>query len=73
MSGSSGRASQPDGTSCRAPATSLDHQRGGMVYLPYVPDDGAEAITLDLKMGSVEGRIDHDGEVSTWRLEEPTC
>jgi hypothetical protein len=64
-------AYQDDGTICRAPATILDHQRGGMVCLPHVPDAVAEEITLDLKMGTVEGRIDHDGAVYTWRLEEP--
>jgi hypothetical protein len=63
-------AYQEDGSLCRAPATILDHQRGGMVCLQHVPDEVAEAITLSLKMGTVEGRIDHDREVYTWRLEE---
>jgi hypothetical protein len=64
-------AYQDDGSLCRAPATILDHQRGDMVCLQHVPDEVAEEITLSLKMGTVEGRIDHDGEVYTWRLEEP--
>jgi hypothetical protein len=71
MSASTCIAYREDGTLCRAPATILDHQRGGMVCLQHVPDDVAEEITLYLKMGTVEGRIDHDGEVYTWRLEEP--
>ena len=64
-------AYQDDGTICRAPATILDHQRGGMVCLQHVPDEVAGEITLDRKIGTVEGRIDHDGAVYTWRLEEP--
>ena len=42
--------------------------RGGMVCVPHVPDDGAEEITLSLKRGTVEGRIDHAAEVYRWRL-----
>jgi hypothetical protein len=64
-------AYQEDGSLCRAPAPILDHQRGGIVCLQHVPDEVAEAITLPLKMGTVEGRLDHDGEVYNWRLEEP--
>jgi hypothetical protein len=66
-------ADQDDGTLCRAPASILDHQRGGMVCLQHVPADVAEEITLYLKMGIIDGRIDNNGEVYTWRLEEPTC
>jgi hypothetical protein len=47
-----------------------DHQRSGMVCLQHVLDDVAEAITLYLNMGTVVGRIDHEGEVYSWRLEE---
>jgi hypothetical protein len=61
-------AYQDDGTLCRAPAAALDHQRGGMVCLWHVPDDVAEEIILDLKMGVVDERIDHAGEVYSWRL-----
>ena len=39
-----------------------------MVCVPHVPDDGAEEITLSLKRGTVEGRIDHAAEVYRWRL-----
>jgi hypothetical protein len=70
MSASTCLAYREDGTLCRAPATILDHQRGGIVCLQYVPPDVTEEITLSLKMGTVEGRIDHDGEVYTWRLME---
>jgi hypothetical protein len=70
MSASTCLAYWDDGTLCRAPASILDHQRGGMVCLQHVPDEVAEEITLSLKMGTVEGRIDHDREVYTWRLEE---
>jgi hypothetical protein len=52
-------------------ARKLDHQRGDMVRLQHVPADVAEEITLSLTMGTAEGRIDSDGEVYTWRLEEP--
>jgi hypothetical protein len=70
MSASTCLAYREDGTLCRAPASILDHQRGGMVCLQHVPDEVAEEITLSLKMGTVEGRIDRDSEVYTWRLEE---
>jgi hypothetical protein len=63
-------AYQDDGSLCRAPATLLDHQRGGMVCLQHVPDEVAEEITFHLKMGTLEGRLDHDDAVYTWRLEE---
>jgi hypothetical protein len=69
MSGSTCIAYRDDGTLCRAPASILDHQRGGMVCLQHVPADVAEEITLYLKMGTVEGRIDNDGEVYSWRVE----
>ena len=69
LSASTCLASREDGTLCRAPAAILDHQRGGMVCPQHVPDDVAEAITLSIIIGMVEGRIDHDREVSTWRLE----
>ena len=51
-------AYQDEGRLCRAPAAILDHQRGGMVCLQHVPDDVAAEITLYIKMGTVEGRID---------------
>jgi hypothetical protein len=35
-------AYQDDGTLCRAPASILDHQRGGMVCLQHVPADVAK-------------------------------
>lgn len=41
-----------------------------MVCLQHVPDEVAEEITLSLKMGTVEGRLDHDGAVYTWHLEQ---
>ena len=34
-------AYQDDGTICRAPATILDYQRGGMVCLQHVPDENS--------------------------------
>jgi len=51
----------------------LDHQRGGMVCLAHVPADVAEEITLYMKLGAGEGRIDNDGEVYSWRTEASTC
>ena len=66
-------AYEDDGTLCRAPASILDHQRGGMVCLQHVPADVAEEITLYINMGTVEGQIDNDGEVYTWRLEDSQC
>ena len=42
MSGSPCIASRDDGTLCRAPASILDHQRGGLVCLQHVPEDVAE-------------------------------
>jgi hypothetical protein len=70
MSASMCIAYRDDGTLCRAPASILDHQLGGMVCPQHVPDDVAEEITLSINMGMVEGRIDHDGEVYSWHLEE---
>ena len=69
MSASMCIAYREDGTLCRAPASILDHQRGGMVCLQHVPNEVAEEITLYINMGTVEGRIDHDGEVYRWHLE----
>jgi hypothetical protein len=63
-------AYQDDGSLCRAPANILDHQRGGLVCLRHVPDEVAEEITLYRKMGIIGGRIDNDGEVYSWHLEE---
>jgi hypothetical protein len=40
-----------DGTLCRAPASLLDHRRGGLVCLRRVPDDVAAEISLYLKLG----------------------
>jgi len=68
MSPSTCIAYQEDGSLCRAPASILDHQRGGMVCLQHLPLDVAEEITLYQKMGTVEGRIENDGEVYSWRL-----
>jgi hypothetical protein len=62
MSASTCLAYREDGTLCREPASILDHQRGGMVCLQHVPDEVAEGITLYLKIGTVEGWIDKDGE-----------
>jgi hypothetical protein len=42
-----------------------------MIKTDEVSEQVTEEISLDLKMGTVEGRIDHDGAVYTWRLEEP--
>jgi hypothetical protein len=63
-------AYQDDGTLCRAEAHILDHQHGGMVCRQHVPADVAEEITLYLKMGIIEGRIENDGTVYSWRLGE---
>jgi hypothetical protein len=60
-------AYQADGRLCRAPASVLDHQRGGMVCLQHVPEDVAdkgfpledhlhEPCHLELK---VFGRVTH--------------
>jgi len=62
-----------DGRICGRPAMILDHQRGGMVCLAHVPADVAEEITLYMKLGAGEGRIDNDGEVYSWRTEASTC
>jgi hypothetical protein len=69
MSSATCIAYRTDGALCREPASILDHQRGGLVCLQHVPDDVAEEITLYLKMGTIEGRIDNHGEVYRWRLE----
>jgi hypothetical protein len=65
MSASTCLASREDGIICRALTRLLDHQRGALVCLQHVPADVVEEITLSLKMGTVEGRIDHDSEVYT--------
>jgi hypothetical protein len=70
MSSATCIAYRDDGTPCQAPASILDHGRSGMVCPQHVPDDVAEEITLSINVGTVEGRIDHDGEVYTWHLEE---
>jgi hypothetical protein len=61
-------AYREDGTPCRAPASIFDHQRGGMVCLQHASDEVAEEIFLSLKMGTVVGRIDNEGEVYSRRL-----
>jgi hypothetical protein len=66
-------ASHDDGSLSRALATILDHQRGGKVCLQHVPADVAEEITRSLKMGTMEGRLDHDGEVYCSCLGDPRC
>jgi hypothetical protein len=66
-------AYRDDGTLCHAPAVVLDHQRGGLVCPQHVPDEVAAEITLYVKMGTVDGRIDNDDQVYSWRLEAPTC
>jgi hypothetical protein len=63
-------AYRDDGSLCRASASIFDHQRGGLVCLQHVPADVAAEIALYLKMGTVEGRLDNDGEVYSWRLGE---
>lgn len=62
-----------DGRICGDMAMILDHQRAGMVCLAHVPADVADEITLYLKLGAHEGRIDNNGEVYTWRAEASTC
>jgi hypothetical protein len=70
-------ASREEGALCRAPATILDHQRGGMVCLQHVPAAVANEVTLYLTLGLQAAHIHHKGEVYTWRLEPgeeaPTC
>jgi hypothetical protein len=60
-------AAREDGQRCRAPALILDHQRGGMVCLQHVPAAVANEVTLYLTLGLEAARIDHEGEVYTWR------
>ena len=66
-------AYRADGRVCGEQAMILDHQWAGMVCLAHVPADVAEEITLYMKLGAGEGRIDNDGEVYMWRTEASTC
>jgi hypothetical protein len=68
MSVSTCVAHQNDGTICRAPATVLDHQLGGMVCRQHVPLQVALAISQAEAYGSAHANLEHEGQRYTWRI-----
>jgi hypothetical protein len=68
MSLSSCIAYRDDGTRCRAPATILDWQRGGLVCRDHVPLEVRAAQSQAEAYGSAHANLEHQGQRYTWRL-----
>jgi hypothetical protein len=61
-------AHHADGRLCRAPASILDPQRGGLVCREHVPLAIAAAISQAEASGSAHADLEHRGRRYLWRV-----
>jgi hypothetical protein len=61
-------AYQEDGSLCRAPASILDWQRGGLVCRDHVPLEIRAAQSQAEAFGSAHMDLEHQGRRYLWRL-----
>ena len=61
-------AHHADGRLCRAPASILDHQGGGLVCREHMPLAIAAAISQAEAYGSAHADLEHQGQRYLWRV-----